>query len=411
MSDTLSTLREQLRQLQHLHDTCALDGAAFEAAKVALERRVVDLVMATPDLPPAPAPAPTPAPLPAAVVSKAGLGLWAGAAVAVLVAAGLGYSVTGSPGAVGTAPAGFGADAAPAQAAAGAAQTVTREQIEAMVGKLEARLQAQPDDGEGWGMLGRTYMALKRYADASTAYQKALKLRPDDATLLADYADATAVNNDRKLEGEPTRLLERALKIDPDNLKALVLLGTAAYNRGDYAVAVTHWERVVKVGAADSPMVEMARGGAAEARERGKLPPTAAATPAGPAAATATATAGAAQEAAGEVSGTVRLAPALKALAAPEDTVFIFARPAEGARMPLAILRKQVKDLPFSFRLDDSLSMSPAARLSGAGRVIIGARISKSGQAAPQPGDLQGLSPVVAVGSQGVAVEITSKLP
>ena len=79
--------------------------------------------------------------------------------------------------------------------------------------------------------------------------------------------------------------------------------------------------------------------------------------------------------------------------------------------MPLAILRKQVKDLPFRFKLDDSLSMSPAARLSGAGRVIIGARISKSGQAAPQPGDLQGLSPVVAVGSQGVTVEIASKLP
>ena len=402
MSDALSTLREQLRQLQHLHDTGALDGAAFEAAKAPLERRVVATVMATPDLPPAPIPVPLPAAAP-----KAGMGLWGGATAAVLVAAGLGYSFTGSPGAVGAAPAGFGADAAPAQAAASPAQTVTREQIEAMVGKLEARLQAQPDDVEGWGMLGRTYMALKRYADASTAYQKALKLRPDDATLLADYADATAVNNGRKLEGEPTRLLERALKIDPDNLKALVLLGTAAYNRGDYAVAVMHWERVVKVGAADSPMVEMARGGAAEARERGKLPPMAG-TPAGPVAAIASA--GAAQ-AAGEVSGTVRLAPALKAQATPEDTVFIFARSAEGSRMPLAILRKQVKDLPFRFKLDDSLSMSPAARLSGAGRVIIGARISKSGQAAPQPGDLQGLSPVVAVGSQGVTVEIASKLP
>jgi cytochrome c-type biogenesis protein CcmH len=404
-STPLSTLREQLRQLQQLHDAGALDTSAFEAAKAPLERKVLEAVMGAPALPPAP-PAPLPAP-------KAGFGLWAGATVAVLVAAGVGYGLTGAPGAVGAAPSGFRAEAAapdgPSKAAANAAPAVTREQIEAMVGKLESRLQTQPDDAEGWSMLGRTYMALNRYPEASTAYQKALKLRPDDATMLADYADVTAVNNGRKLDGEPTRLLERALKIDPDNLKALVLMGTAAYNRGDYVVAVKHWERVVQVGPPDNPMVDMARGGAAEARERGKLPPSSASASASAAAAgTAPVAAG---PAASEVSGTVRLSSALKGLAAPEDTVFIFARPATGARMPLAIVRKQVKDLPFSFKLDDTLSMSPAARLSTAGLVVVGARISKSGQAAPQPGDLEGLSPAVAVGSQGVVVEIATKLP
>ena len=111
------------------------------------------------------------------------------------------------------------------------------------------------------------------------------------------------------------------------------------------------------------------------------------------------------------MTGTVRLAAAFKAQAAPEDTVFIFARPAEGSRMPLAIVRMQVKDLPAQFKLDDSTALSPATKLSDAKRVTVGARVSKSGQAAPQPGDLEGFSAPVDVGATGVAVEISTRLP
>jgi cytochrome c-type biogenesis protein CcmH len=115
------------------------------------------------------------------------------------------------------------------------------------------------------------------------------------------------------------------------------------------------------------------------------------------------------------VRGTVTLSAALKAQAKPEDTVFIFARNAEGgpggSRMPLAIVRKQVKDLPAAFTLDDSLAMGPGMGLSSAQKVVVGARISRSGQAMPQPGDLEGLSAPVAVGSQGVVVEISKTLP
>jgi cytochrome c-type biogenesis protein CcmH len=244
-------------------------------------------------------------------------------------------------------------------------------------------------------------MALDRTAEALAAYDRALKLRPNDATALADYADALAVKNGQSLEGEPLRLIDRALKLEPDNLKALALAGSAAYNRGDFAAAVKYWDRAGQVGAADSQIAQMARAGAAEARQRGQLPPLAeAARGTGPRVA---------QAAAGGpgVSGTVRLGAALKAKAAPEDTVFIFARPAAGARMPLAILRKQVKDLPFEFKLDDSLSMSPAALLSAAGSVVVGARVSKSGQAVPEAGDLEGFSPPVKVGSSGLVVEIS----
>jgi len=221
------------------------------------------------------------------------------------------------------------------------------------------------------------------------------------ASTLADYADASAVQNGGTLEGEPLKLIERALTSDPTHVKALVLAGTAAFNREDYAGAVAFWERAVEVGPADSGLVEMARGGIAEARERGKLPAAAQASAAKPAPTPAL-------SAASAVSGRVSLAPAMQGRVQPEDTVFVFARPANGSRMPLAILRLQVKDLPATFTLDDSLAMSPAARLSGAGTVVVGARISKSGQAMPQRGDLEGLSSPVPVGSAGVSVVIAS---
>ena len=396
LRDPMPALRDQLLQLKKLHDSGALDAAAYDSSKAALERRLVDAVLAAPVASPASSPAP-----------RAPAGLWAGLGVFAFVVAGAGYWWTGRPGELGQPPAGF-TSASGAPAAAGSApQAVTPEQMTAMVEKLATRMQAQPDDPEGWNMLGRSYMNLGRLDEALVAYQRALKLKPDDATTLTDYADALAVKNGRTLDGEPTKLLERALKLEPDNLKALALAGTAAFNRGDFATAAKHWERVAQIGPAGGQLVEMARSGVAEARERGKLPAAAAAAQPPAAAASAATTAAPGPG----ITGTVRLAAALQNQAAPEDTVFLFARPAEGARMPLAIVRKQVKDLPFEFKLDDSQAMSPAARLSGAKRVIVGARISKSGQAMPQPGDLEGLSAPVAVDAAGVVVEIKTKLP
>jgi cytochrome c-type biogenesis protein CcmH len=110
------------------------------------------------------------------------------------------------------------------------------------------------------------------------------------------------------------------------------------------------------------------------------------------------------------VSGKVTLAPDLAKKASPEDTVFIFARAAEGPRMPLAILRKKVSDLPLKFTLDDSLAMSPAARLSGMPQVIVGARISKSGNAMPQPGDLQGFTKPVNNTAKDITIVIDTEI-
>ena len=410
MTDTASALRDQLLQLKQLHDTGAIDAAAYESSKAGLERRLVDSVLAAPVAAQVQLPRPAP---------RVPAGMWAGLGVFAFVVAGAGYWWTGRPGELGQPPAAFTAASGAPEAAGSAPQTVTREQVTAMVDKLAARMQAQPDDAEGWNMLGRSYMNLGRVEEALAAFQRALKIKPADANMLTEYADALAVKNGRLLDGEPTALLDRALQLEPDNLKALALAGTAAFNRGDYATAVKHWDRVVRIGPANGQLVEMVRSGAAEARERGKLPAAAAAaaattTPvAVPAVATSASvsaplSAGAADPG---ITGTVRLSAALKSQAAPEDTVFIFARPAEGARMPLAIVKKQVKDLPFDFKLDDSQAMSPAAKLSGTKRVIVGARISKSGQAMPQPGDLEGLSAPVDVGAAGLVVEIKTRLP
>jgi len=198
-------------------------------------------------------------------------------------------------------------------------------------------------------------------------------------------------------------IVDKALKDNPRNPRALTLAGAIAYDRGDYALAVRHWETLAQVVPPDDPQLGQIRDSIAQARQLAGMPAAAsAAAPPSRAAPAAPATA--------QVSGTVRLAPALQARAAPDDLVFIFARAAEGPRMPLAVLRKRVKDLPAAFTLDDSLAMSPAAKLSGVSRVIVGARISKSGNAIPQPGDLQGLAAPVAVGARDVAIEISEEV-
>jgi cytochrome c-type biogenesis protein CcmH len=264
-------------------------------------------------------------------------------------------------------------------------------------------------------MLARSYGMLGRIDDALPAYQKAVALRADDARLLADYADTLALKNNRNLEGEPMKLVERALKIEPTNLKALSLAGAAAFNRQDYAVAVRYWEQVAKNAPPDSPYLPQVQSSIAEARERGGLGSAAVASgqAAPQAAPVAAAKPAAAQPAAAldaaagaTIRGTVRLAPALAMLAAPTDAVFIYARPAEGSRMPLAILRKQVKDLPAEFTLDDSMAMSPAAKLSLFPKVVISARVTKTGQAVTAPGDLTGQSAPVGPSTSGVMIEI-----
>jgi cytochrome c-type biogenesis protein CcmH len=241
-------LTRQLQQLRAAHDDGSLSAADFEQARAPLERQLVDLLIAEP------------------APQARGRGRpWLGAGLGVLALA--------------LAAGGFWwarAPASPPPAVAAPAAPAAPEDIAAMVDRLAARLKEQPDDAAGWAMLGRSYMALGRPADALAAYRSVLTLRPDDAGALADVADVLALTQGSRLDGEPIRLIEKALAIDPDHLKALALAGAAAYNRGDFGTAIRHWERVVQIGPADQPMVEQARQGVISARELARRPPAAA---------------------------------------------------------------------------------------------------------------------------------------
>jgi cytochrome c-type biogenesis protein CcmH len=397
MTQDLSTLRHQLQTLKALHDAGDLSAQTYEQSRAEIERKIVDQVMATSS------------PERAGTASASPRPTWAllgGVALAAVGLAAAGYWWAGSPRAVSAPPAGASANADAASPPN--PHAVGPGQMAEMAEKLAARLKDKPDDPDGWIMLARSYAVLGRHADAVPAYRRALALQPaPDAQLLADFADALAVSADKRLDGEAGQLIDRALKLEPDNLKALSLAGTAAFDRKDYATAVKLWERVQQVAPADSIYRSQVQGSIAEARELGKLP---AASP-NLTSTVSPATAGPAAAAQASVSGSVTLSAALVGKAAPSDTLFVFARPADGSRMPVAILRKQVKDLPLQFTLDDSLSMSPAAKLSAQKTVMVGARISKSGDAMPQPGDFTGLTEPVTVGARGVKVEIDQTVP
>jgi cytochrome c-type biogenesis protein CcmH len=268
-------------------------------------------------------------------------------------------------------------------------------EVEAMVERLAQRLEQNPDDVEGWRMLGRSYSVMGRFAEAARAYSRAAAKSPRDASLLADLADALAMARGQNMQGEPEELVLRALQIDPQNLKALALAGTAAFNRDDYKGAVRYWERMLPHIPADSEDARMVQSNIDEAKARASEKATGKAKPA----------------AAAQLTGTVSLAPKLAARASPEDTVFIFARAADGPPMPLAALRRQVKDLPARFTLDDSMAMGPQAKLSAHPKVIVVARVSKGGTPSAQSGDLEGKSKPVASNARDVAITIDSVVP
>lgn len=403
----IDELKRQLAQLDDLFKQGVLSGEAARAKREQLEHELIDLVLRA-------KPGPANAALPSARLL---LGL-----TAFVLAFGVaGYAWRGNFEGLRTGP-GETPPAAAAQDASGHAEDA---QIEAMLGRLADKLKANPDDAQGWAMLARSYTVRGRHDEALPAYKKVVELLPKDAQALADYADGLATARQGQLSGEPEQLVQQALRLDGRNVKALSLAGTIAFDRNDFKAAADFWERALQASEPAGNMARQLQGALAEARQRAGLPPLAgqAATPAvapaevvptppavptlpaPPAPPTAAANVGAAS-----ISGRVDIAPALKAQLSPDDTLFVFARAPGGSRMPLAILRKKASELPFTFTLDDSLAMSPAARLSSAPQVVIGARISKSGEALPKPGDLQGLSGVVALGARDVQVLISEQI-
>ncbi len=283
----------------------------------------------------------------------------------------------------------------PAEESQVATETLDPIELRGLVDKLAQRMAQEPQNLEGWTYLAKAYVLLKEFNLARQAYQHALSMSPSDPHLLADLADALAMGQGQSVLGEPEPFIERALQIDPNHVKSLVLAGSAAFEKQNFSQSIEFWSKALKLAPPESEMTAALESSLSIARAQLETHPNGPAT----------------SDTAPKMTGTVRLSPALAAQASPNDTVFILARATQGPRMPLAILRAHVQDLPLKFTLDDSHAMSPQTRLSQFKTVVVEARISKSGQATPQSGDLTGQTSSVNHRTQDLEVLIDKFQP
>lgn len=260
-----------------------------------------------------------------------------------------------------------------------AAEEFDQKTIDEMIASLEQRLVDDPDSAEGWLLLGRSYMALKRYDDAVPAMARAHELGGDLAQILLQYADALAMANGGRINADAAALVFRALEIEPDNITALWLGGLAAAENGNREQALVHLRRartLVEHNGGPTAELEAIIGGLEAANGTSPTAPPAA-----------------------SVSVSITVDPALGKQLEPQDALFVFARPAgshEGP--PLAATRATAGELPGEFVLDDSMAMAPMFKLQDGATVAVTARVSKTGSPGAQAGDLQGVSTPFVVG-------------
>jgi cytochrome c-type biogenesis protein CcmH len=286
-----------------------------------------------------------------------------------------------------------------------------------MAENLAQRLEEKPDNLQGWVMLGRTYRSLEQFDKSIQAYDRALKLSADD-DLSLERVEVIAMKTQGNFEGEPWRVIRDILQRDPQNYGALLMAGSASFSHNKYEDALNFWLAARKTLDAQNPDLPELDNAIASVQEKlGIKPGSLAAGQAvasiqapAPSAAPAAGASGSANSA-GSVSGQVTLSAALKSKVSGTDVVFVYATPANGERMPLAIFKTTVAQLPLSFRLDDSTAMSPERKLSSAGEVFVKVRVSKSGNAMPQSGDLSGSLGPVKVGAKGLSLEIKDQVP
>ncbi|AEJ01116.1 cytochrome c-type biogenesis protein CcmI [Nitrosomonas sp. Is79A3] len=287
---------------------------------------------------------------------------------------------------------------------------------------LIARLKKNPEDIEGWVMLGRTYAIMERYTEASNTYAKLAELVPNNPQILSDYADVLAMKNQGSLAGKPAELIYEALRIDPQYPKALALAGTIEFEQEKFEQAAAHWEKLLEVIPADSQLANSVKTSIAEARllasggkgittqQQAKATNSQQEINTQPEKMTSDAPVTTAP-ASLSVSGQVTISQELASKASANDTLFIYARAKSGPKMPLAILRLKASDLPATFKLTDDMAMTPTMKMSSFPEVVIEARISKSGQAVPASGDLQGFSNPVKIGNDAIAIVINKQIP
>ena len=395
---TLEVLRGQRQEIE-------ADIAAGNLPAEAREEALAELVeRAGQDLPAAEPAAGHPAP-----AQKPWIAAAATAVAIPALAFGL-YAATGTPSA---------SDPKTIQAASSMASD---KELLGMVESLARKVRERPDDAQGWELLARSMAAMGRFPEAVEAYEHVAKLVPGNASILADWADALGMAQGRTLRGRPRELAEQALAIEPRHPKALALAGTAALDAGEFPAAMGYWQRLAETLPPDSTDAAQVRSIIEEVRQRAGpgavFPPgPVARVPAPPAQAgtpkmAPAAKAGAAPPPAGSsVSGSVAVASAIASKVNGGDHVFVFARAEGGPRVPLAVVRLKADALPYKFALDDTQAMAPGMNISSAQAIRVEARISRSGNVTPQPGDLVGTSEVVKPGARDVKVVVDKVVP
>lgn len=333
---------------------------------------------------------------PTAAVTKRGAWRW-GLVAAVLVVAGAGgfYLWLGKPAGLATAPSLPAAAQPPMTALPGNAQAGKGGDLKVMADRLAEKLVKNPTYGEGWALLAQTYVELREAGKADEAFAKAAALQPLDPRLLSEWADVHVIANDRKWDQQGRDLVAKALAADPKQLKALSLAGSESFERKDYTKAIAYWKRMREAAPAGSMDAKLADANIEEATAvmSGKRPAPSANAPAA-------AAAGAA------ISGTVSLSASLKGKFAATDTVFVIAKPADGTGAPLAVKRLSVADLPAKFTLTDGDAMAPARSLSRFGEAQVSARLSRSGDAVPQVGDIASNVARAKVGADDIKLQL-----
>jgi cytochrome c-type biogenesis protein CcmH len=366
---TTADTARRLRALEEAHASGLLDANEYATKRDALAKTAPDAMAS-------------------ARRSRAAFAALLGAALLLPLSALLLYRLVGTPEALDP------ANLIPPQAEHSA------EDMEKAIAGLAAKLKQEPNDPQGWALLGRAYQAMNRMEESRDALKEAHEHAPDDNDLAVEYAQSIALAApDHRLAGDARALLDSVLKKDPKNQRALWLIGISDYQNEDYASAIARWKVLLPMLQPDSEVARSVRDeiADAEARRDGRPPPSSEAATEAPETTGSSVTAAAApvdgqQSPAPRLTVRVALDPKLADKLDPDATLFVFARAASGPPMPLAIQRLKASQVPTTVTLDDSMGMMPSMTLSKFAEVVVGARVSKSGNAMPESGDLETLS-------------------
>ncbi len=385
----LEVFQQQLEELDNDLDSGILDQTRYDAARKDLEKELLTDVSGDKV---------------ASAAMNSSSGRWAmGTAVLIPVGAVILYQLLGTPEIIprltGQVP----------DTTVNSAQAKAKNMppMDELVQKLADKLVEQPENIDGWLMLARSYMSMDRVQEGLEAYGQAMRLAPENTAVLLAYAEGLAKTEGNSFTGKAASLIEKAIELDGDNPNARWMMGIVSYQRGNYPSAVEHWERAQMLLGPDNKDAATITNALADARrEMGEAPKLPSIIP--QAVAKSAPTANAASKS--KIILEVVLSDEMRAKTKPGDLVFIYAKALEGPPMPLAAARKQVRDLPLTIELDDGMAMMPQFKLSNFPEVVVGARISLSGNPIAQSGDPEGEVKPVTPGQAGTVKVVINGL-